>query len=295
MKGIVLAGGTGSRLFPTTLSTNKHLLPIYDKPMIFYPLSVLMLAGIKDILIITSKGDEENFKLILGDGEDLGLNLQYKVEEIPRGIADSINIGEDFIANEDVALILGDNLFYGEGFVEKLNNARSNLKGATIFGYQVNNPEDFGVIEFKKNKIISLEEKPKFTSSKWVATGLYMYKNTVLKKVKSLAPSERNELEITDLNNLFLKEKNLDFQLLGRGFAWLDAGTPNSLLEASEFVKTIEKRQGMKIACIEEIALNKQWISKEKISNRISLFGESEYTKYLKMVLGINHNEKSGS
>lgn len=291
MKGILLAGGTGSRLFPTTLSTNKHLLPVYDKPMIYYPLSVLMLAGIKDILIITSEGDEENFKLILGDGEDLGLNLQYKAQERPSGIADSINIGEDFIANEDVALILGDNLFYGEGFVEKLNNARSNLKGATIFGYQVNNPEDFGVIEFKKNKIISLEEKPQFTASKWVATGLYMYKNTVLKKVKSLAPSERNELEITDLNNLFLKEKNLDFQLLGRGFAWLDTGTPNSLLEASEFVKTIETRQGMKIACIEEIALNKQWVSKEKISNRISLFGESEYAKYLKMVLGVNQTE----
>ena len=288
MKGILLAGGTGSRLFPTTLSTNKHLLPIYDKPMIFYPLSVLMLAGIKDIMIITSPGDEENFKLILGDGKDLGLNIQYKAQENPNGIADSINIGEDFIANEDVALILGDNLFYGEGFVEKLNNARSNLKGATIFGYQVNNPEEFGVIEFQKNKIVSLEEKPQFTSSKWVATGLYMYKNTVLKKVKSLVPSERKELEITDLNNLFLKENNLDFQLLGRGFTWLDAGTPNSLLEASEFVKTIEKRQGMKIACIEEISLNQQWISKEKISNRISLFGESEYAKYLKMLLGIN-------
>lgn len=286
MKGIILAGGTGSRLFPTTLSTNKHLLPIYDKPMIFYPLSVLMLADIRDILIITTGNDQERFHSVLKDGQDYGLTIQYAVQENPRGIADAINIGRKFIGKDNVALILGDNIFYGQGFVQKLKDAQSNLKGATIFGYQVNNPEQFGVVEFDDNNAIkSLEEKPKNPNSKWVATGLYMYDNSVIDSIKNLKPSNRGELEITDLNNFYLEQNNLKYELLGRGFAWLDAGTPDNLLEASEFVRTLERRQGFKIACLEEIALNKGWVSKESILERISLFGESNYAKLLKTLI----------
>lgn len=286
MKGIILAGGTGSRLFPTTLSTNKHLLPIYDKPMIFYPLSVLMLADIRDILIITTGNDQERFHSVLKDGQDYGLTIQYAVQENPRGIADAINIGRKFIGKENVALILGDNIFYGQGFVQKLKYAKLNLKGATIFGYQVNNPEQFGVVEFDdSNTIKSLKEKPKNPNSKWVATGLYMYDNSVIERIKNLKPSNRGELEITDLNNSYLEQNNLKCELLGRGFAWLDAGTPDNLLEASEFVRTLERRQGFKIACLEEIALNKGWVSKESILERISLFGESNYAKLLKTLI----------
>ena len=286
MKGIILAGGTGSRLFPTTLSTNKHLLPIYDKPMIFYPLSVLMLADIRDILIITTGNDQERFHSVLKDGQDYGLTIQYAVQENPRGIADAINIGRKFIGKENVALILGDNIFYGQGFVQKLKDAQSNLKGATIFGYQVNNPDQFGVVEFDDiNAIKSLEEKPKNPNSKWVATGLYMYDNSVIDSIKNLKPSNRGELEITDLNNFYLEQNNLKCELLGRGFAWLDAGTPDNLLEASEFVRTLERRQGFKIACLEEIALNKGWVSKESILERLSLFGESNYAKLLKTLI----------
>lgn len=289
MKGIILAGGTGSRLFPTTLSTNKHLLPIYDKPMIFYPLSVLMLADIKDILIITTGNDQERFHSVLKDGQDFGLTIQYAVQENPRGIADAINIGRKFIGKENVALILGDNIFYGQGFVQKLKYAKLNLKGATIFGYQVNNPEQFGVVEFDdSNTIKSLKEKPKNPNSKWVATGLYMYDNSVIEHIKNLKPSNRGELEITDLNNFYLEQNNLKCELLGRGFAWLDAGTPDNLLEASEFVRTLERRQGFKIACLEEIALNKGWVSKESILERISLFGESNYAKLLKTLIDNN-------
>ncbi len=289
MKGIILAGGTGSRLFPTTLSTNKHLLPIYDKPMIFYPLSVLMLADIKDILIITTGNDQERFHSVLKDGQDFGLTIQYAVQENPRGIADAINIGRKFIGKENVALILGDNIFYGQGFVQKLKYAKLNLKGATIFGYQVNNPEQFGVVEFDdSNTIKSLKEKPKNPNSKWVATGLYMYDNSVIERIKNLKPSNRGELEITDLNNFYLEQNNLKCELLGRGFAWLDAGTPDNLLEASEFVRTLERRQGFKIACLEEIALNKGWVSKESILERISLFGESNYAKLLKTLIDNN-------
>jgi len=289
MKGIILAGGTGSRLFPTTLSTNKHLLPIYDKPMIFYPLSVLMLADIRDILIITTGNDQERFHSVLKDGQDFGLTIQYAVQENPRGIADAINIGREFIGKENLALILGDNIFYGQGFVQKLKDAQSNLKGATIFGYQVNNPEQFGVVEFDdSNGIKSLEEKPKNPNSKWVATGLYMYDNSVVERIKNLKPSNRGELEITDLNNFYLDQNNLKCELLGRGFAWLDAGTPDNLLEASEFVRTLERRQGFKIACLEEIALNKGWVSKDSILERVSLFGESSYAKLLKTLIDGN-------
>ena len=285
MKGIVLAAGTGSRLFPTTLSTNKHLLPIYDKPMIFYPLSVLMLADIRDILIITSELDKNKFKSILGEGQGFGINIEYEIQQKPQGIADAINIASDFIGNDDVTLILGDNFFYGQGFVEKLEEAKGNLNGATVFGYQASNPENFGVMEISNNKILSLTEKPKKPKSKWVATGLYMFENSVKEKVKDLKPSTRNELEITDLNNIFLKEEKLSFSLLGRGFAWLDTGTPDSLLEASEFVRTIEKRQGLKIACLEEIALNKNWISKTQVLEKISHSDQSEYLVYLKNMI----------
>ena len=289
MKGIILAGGTGSRLFPTTLSTNKHLLPIYDKPMIFYPLSVLMLADIRDILIITTDNDQERFYSVLKDGQDFGLTIEYAVQENPRGIADAINIGRKFIGKENVTLILGDNFFYGQGFVEKLKHAQSSLKGATIFGYQVNNPEQFGVIELDDtNAIKSLEEKPKNPKSKWVATGLYMYENSVIEQAKNLRPSNRGELEIIDLNNFYLDQNKLSCELLGRGFAWLDTGTPDNLLEASEFVRTLERRQGFKIACLEEIALNKGWVSKQSILERIKLFGVSNYAKLLRTLIDGN-------
>ena len=286
MKGIILAGGSGSRLYPTTLSVSKHLVPIYDKPMIYYPLSVLMLADIRDILIISTSKDKQRFKSLLKNGEEFGLNLNYASQENPKGVADAINVGSEFIGKDRVALILGDNFFYGQGFVEKLNNSRKNLTGATLFGYQINNSADFGVIELDSSgKVKSLKEKPLNPKSKWVATGLYFYDNSVSNKVKKLKPSKRGELEITDLNNLYLKENKLNVELLGRGFAWLDTGTPDNLLQASEFVRTIEQRQGMKIACLEEIALDKGWISKKSLSKRLSLLKNSNYGKYLKELI----------
>ena len=286
MKGIILAGGLGSRLLPTTLSMSKHLIPIYDKPMIYYPLSVLMLADIRDVLIISTSNDIERFRNLLGNGEAYGMNLCYAIQEEAKGVPDAFNVGKAFINQSNVALILGDNFFYGQGFVEKLNKSKENLSGATLFGYQVKNPEDFGVIELGgQQQILSIREKPKNPKSKWVATGLYFYDDSVCERVKDLKISERGELEITDLNNTYLREDKLKAELLGRGFSWLDTGTPDNIVQASEFVKIIEQRQGLKIACLEEIAFEKEWISSEQIYSRLSLFKNSSYGEYLKNLI----------
>lgn len=285
MKGIILAGGTGSRLYPITKSFCKQLIPIYDKPMIYYPLSVLMLADIKDILIISTPKDIDSFKNLFGDGSDIGLNIEYAIQEKPNGIPQAFIIGEKFIGDDSVCLILGDNVFCGEGFTEILNNAKNNL-GATIFGYYVPDPQRFGVVEFDKNKkVISLEEKPKIPKSNYAITGLYFYDNSVISLSKSLKPSKRGETEITDLNKAYLKKNNLNVELLGRGFAWLDTGTPASLMEASNYIEILEKRQGLKIACIEEIAYYKGFINKNKLESLILKYGKSEYGKYLGNIL----------
>lgn len=285
MKGIVLAGGLGSRLFPSTTSISKQLIPIYDKPLIYYPLSVLMLSDIKDILIICLDDQLDLYRKLLGDGSSLGLNISYLVQDKPRGVADAFLISEDFIAGERVCLVLGDNIFWGQGFTKILQRSRR-VKGARIFGYKVENPKSFGVAVLNKNgDVVKIEEKPQNPKSNIAVTGLYFYDETVVEKAKKLKPSERGELEITDLNNMYLKEKKLDINIFGRGFAWLDTGTPESLLEASNFVGMIEKRQGQKIACLEEIAFAKSWISRKNLSKKIKKLPDSSYKDYLKKVI----------
>ena len=272
MKGIILAGGAGTRLYPASVPISKILLPIYDKPMIYYPLSTLMLAGIKDILIITNEEDSDNFQKTLGDGSQFGINIQYKIQYVQRGIADAFLIGEDFINNDDVALILGDNIFHGFGFSTLMKNAIKNNIGATVFGYRVHDPERFGVVEFDKNKkVISLEEKPAYPKSKYAVTGLYFYDGNVCKYAKELVPSARGELEITDLNKIYLEKNLLNVEILGRGFTWLDTGTHDSMLQASNFIQAMELNKGEKIACLEEIALNQHFISVSDLEYKVSL------------------------
>ena len=286
MKGIILAGGSGTRLYPLTRVTSKQLLPIYDKPMIYYPLSVLMDAGIRDILIISTPTDTPRFQELLGDGEAFGLNLQYAVQPSPDGLAQAFLIGEEFIGGEPVAMILGDNIFSGRGFREILKKAVAKEQGATVFGYYVDDPERFGIVEFDESgKAISIEEKPEKPKSNYCVTGLYFYDNKVVEYAKSLKPSKRGELEITDLNRIYLEKGELDVALLGQGFTWLDTGTHESLVDATNFVCTIETHEHRKIACLEEIAYRNGWISKEKVLEAYELLKKNEYGKYLKDVL----------
>ncbi|PAF45152.1 glucose-1-phosphate thymidylyltransferase RfbA [Helicobacter sp. 11S02596-1] len=288
MKGIILAGGSGTRLYPTTLALSKQLLPIYDKPMIYYPLSVLMLAKIREVLIISTPKDLPFFKEIFGDGSWLGMGIQYCVQQSPDGLAQGLILAENFIGNDDIALILGDNIFYGQGFYPMLIEAQNNAKNAqaTIFAYPVKDPERFGVVSFnQQGEVLSLEEKPTKPKSKFAVTGLYFYDNTAISFAKSLRPSGRGELEITDVNIAYMQEKRLKVQLLGRGFAWLDTGTHDSLIEASSFVQTLEHRQGYKIACLEEIAYNNRWIGADEIAQRSEQLQKSSYGGYLKMLL----------
>lgn len=287
MKGIILAGGSGTRLYPLTKVTSKQLLPIYDKPMIYYPLSTLMLAGIRDILIISTPSDTPRFKDLLGDGSNFGINLSYAVQEKPEGLAQAFLIGEDFIGNDTCAMILGDNIFYGGWFRKYLNDAVRDAENgkATIFGYYVNDPERFGIVEFDKEKnVISVEEKPKKPKSNYCITGLYFYDSRVVEMAKKVKPSFRGELEITDLNRMYLNENNLKVQILGRGFAWLDTGTTESLMDAALFIQTIQKRQGVVISAPEEIAYHEKWISKEKLLCLANLYGKSPYGQHLKTV-----------
>ncbi|WP_169083618.1 glucose-1-phosphate thymidylyltransferase RfbA [Paenibacillus sp. PL91] len=282
MKGIILAGGSGTRLYPLTKTVSKQLLPIYDKPMIYYPLSVLMLAGIKEILIITTPEDIHRFEQLLGNGDDLGISIEYAIQPSPDGLAQAFIIGEEFIGKDNVALILGDNIFYGQGFSEMLSKVVQRKKGATVFGYQVKDPQRYGVVEFDKDsKAISIEEKPNKPKSNYAVTGLYFYDNTVVDIAKKIKPSHRGELEITDINSVYLKQGDLKVELLGRGFAWLDTGTHESLMQASHFIETIEKRQGFKVACIEEIAYSKQYINKEQLIHLGRALSKNEYGKYL--------------
>ena len=282
MKGIVLAGGSGTRLYPITKGVSKQLLPIYDKPMIYYPLSVLMLAGIKDILIITTPEEQSSFIRTLGDGKELGINLSYAIQPSPDGLVQAFIIGEEFIANDNVCLVLGDNIFWGQGFRLLLNLAVERKNGATVFGYQVNDPKRFGVVEFDKNKkVLSIEEKPKNPKSNFAITGLYFYDNNVIEMAKCVKPSDRGELEITTLNQMYLERGELNVETLGRGFAWLDTGTIESLLEATMFVETIEKRQGYKIACLEEIAFNNAWLTLDQVRNTARVLNKNSYGKYL--------------
>ncbi|WP_110689286.1 glucose-1-phosphate thymidylyltransferase RfbA [Salinicola endophyticus] len=281
-KGIVLAGGAGSRLHPITMGISKQLLPIYDKPMIYYPLSVLMLAGIRDILIITTPEDRDNFQRLLGDGARFGIDLQYAVQPRPEGLAQAFLIGESFIGQDNVCLVLGDNIFYGQAFSPKLKRVMESASGATVFGYQVKDPERFGVVEFDaERRVLSLEEKPSKPRSHYAVTGLYFYDNDVIEIAKHLKPSHRGELEITDINRAYLQRGDLHVQLLGRGFAWLDTGTHESLLEAAQFVETIEKRQGYKIACLEEIAWRQGWLSESELAAAAKVFAKNGYGRYL--------------
>lgn len=285
MKGIILAGGSGTRLYPLTMVTSKQLLPVYDKPMIYYPLSALMLAGIREILIISTPNDLPNFEKLLGDGSKFGIELSYKVQEKPEGLAQAFIIGKEFIGNESCAMILGDNIFYGNGWSKLLKQAASKESGATIFGYYVDDPQRFGVVEFDRDgKVISIEEKPQNPKSHYCVTGLYFYDNDVVEMAQNVKPSARGELEITDINKMYLEKNKLDVITLGRGFAWLDAGTIDSLYEASEFVKVIENRQGIKIAAIEEIAFNNGWIGKEELLTLADQYGKTSYGKHLKNV-----------
>lgn len=282
MKGIILAGGSGTRLSPITMGTSKQLLPIYDKPMIYYPLSVLMLAGIKDILVITTPEDQNSFHRLLGDGSQFGISLTFAVQPKPEGLAQAFIIGEKFIGKDNVCLILGDNIFWGQGFSPKLINAANKKNGATIFGYEVQDPERFGVVEFDNQfNALSIEEKPKKPKSNFAVTGLYFYDNDVINIAKNIEPSERGELEITTINQVYLQQNTLSVELLGRGFAWLDTGTHDSLLDAGVFVETIEKRQGFKIACLEEIAYKQKWLNEEQIYNIANEYKKNSYGQYL--------------
>ena len=284
-KGIILAGGSGTRLYPLTMVTSKQLLPVYDKPMIYYPLSTLMLAGIKDILIISTPKDLPNFEKLLGDGSRYGINLSYKEQPSPDGLAQAFILGEEFIGNDNCAMILGDNIFHGNGLTKHLKKAVENEGRATVFGYYVEDPERFGVVEFDKNgKAISLEEKPSKPKSNYAVTGLYFYDNKVCEYAKALKPSPRGELEITDLNRVYLENGNLDVITLGRGYGWLDTGTVDSLTEAAEYVKVIETRQGLKIACLEEISYKNGWINKETLLESAEQYGKSPYGQHLKNV-----------
>lgn len=284
-KGIILAGGSGTRLYPLTMVTSKQLLPIYDKPMIYYPLSTLMLAGIRDILIISTPNDLPNFEKLLGDGSRYGINISYKVQPSPDGLAQAFILGEDFIGEDNCAMILGDNIFHGNGLTTQLKKAVENTGRATVFGYYVEDPERFGVVEFdEKGKVISLEEKPEIPKSNYAVTGLYFYDNKVCEYAKSLKPSPRGELEITDLNKIYLEKGKLDVITLGRGYGWLDTGTVDSLSEASEYVRVIENRQGLKISCIEEISYKNGWINKETLLESAVKYGKSPYGQHLKNV-----------
>ena len=281
-KGIVLAGGSGTRLHPITLGVSKQLLPVYDKPMIYYPISVLMLADIRDILIISTPEDIGSYQRLLGNGDKFGISLEYAVQDSPDGLAQAFLVGRGFIGQSNVALVLGDNIFYGQHFSDKLTSATSRDPGATLFGYHVPDPERFGIIEFDRyGSVVSLEEKPKNPRSSYAATGLYFYDNSVIEIAESLCPSERGELEITDINNEFLRRGKLHVELLGRGFAWLDTGTHDSLLEAGQFIQTIEKRQGLKVACLEEISFHKGWLSKQNLLDRAKHLQKTDYGQYL--------------
>ncbi len=286
MKGIILAGGSGTRLYPITKGVSKQLLPIYDKPMIYYPLSVLMLAGIKEILLISTPTDIDQYKRLLAEGSQWGIRIEYKVQPSPDGLAQAFILGEEFIGSDSVCLILGDNIFYGSGLIELVTNASKLKNGAIVFGYQVKDPNRFGVVEFDENqKVISIEEKPEYPKSNFAVTGLYFYSNDVIKIAKNITPSARGEVEITSINTEYLKMDKIKVVLLGRGFAWLDTGTHDSLLSASQFVQTIEHRQGYKVACLEEIAYNKGWISKENVLKIALELDKNDYGKYLKEIV----------
>ncbi|MEZ9665363.1 glucose-1-phosphate thymidylyltransferase RfbA [Vibrio cyclitrophicus] len=292
MKGIVLAGGSGTRLYPLTRGVSKQLLPIYDKPMVFYPISTLMLAGIKDILIITTPEDNAGFKRLLGDGSDFGINLEYGIQPSPDGLAQAFIIGEEFIGDDSVCLVLGDNIFYGQSFSKTLQSAASRESGATVFGYQVKDPERFGVVEFDDEmKAISIEEKPEAPKSNYAVTGLYFYDNRVVEMAKQVKPSHRGELEITTLNEMYLNDGSLNVELLGRGFAWLDTGTHESLHEASSFVQTIENVQGLKVACLEEIAWRNGWLSDEQVLTLAKPMMKNEYGQYLTRLVTETQNK----
>ncbi|WP_335923199.1 glucose-1-phosphate thymidylyltransferase RfbA [Shewanella chilikensis] len=290
MKGIVLAGGSGTRLYPLTRGVSKQLLPVYNKPMIYYPLSTLMLAGIRDILIITTPEDNESFKRLLGNGNDYGIRLEYAIQESPDGLAQAFIIGENFIGDDSCCLVLGDNIFYGQSFTKTLLNAASREHGATIFGYQVKDPERYGVVEFDNNmRAVSIEEKPRNPKSDYAVTGLYFYDNRVVEFAKQVKPSGRGELEITTLNEMYLNDGSLNVELLGRGFAWLDTGTHESLLEAASFVQTIEHVQGLKVACLEEIAFQQGWLNKQDLLRIVKPMMNSDYGQYLhKLCLKVN-------
>jgi glucose-1-phosphate thymidylyltransferase, short form len=285
MKGIVLAGGAGTRLYPSTIAVSKQLLTIYDKPMIYYPVSTLMLAGIREVLIISTPRDIDGFKLLFGDGKSLGMHFEYAVQDEPRGLADAFIIGEEFIGDDNVCLVLGDNIFYGYGFTERLQNASARKNGATIFGYHVSNPEEFGVVEFSKDgTVLSIEEKPKVPKSNYAVPGLYFYDNEVIEIAKNVKPSDRGEIEITAVNNAYLEKGQLKVELFGRGMAWLDTGTYRAMLAASNYVEAVQTRQGLYIACLEEIAYRQKFITQEELLDAAKKLGKTEYGLYLKQV-----------